>query len=185
MGTNSNLNLAKKVKNDEFYTRLFDVENEVKHYKAHFVDKVVYCNCDDPSWSSFYKYFTLNFKHLGLKKVITTHYSKDPQTDPAYMEECSRGSDGQPHVIKTMLQGNGDFRSPECVAFLKDADIVCTNPPFSLFREYIGLLVLTKKKFLVIGPLNAITHKAIFPLIMNNDVWLGISKRLCCTKPVR
>ena len=176
MGANSNLNLAKKVKNDEFYTRLFDVENEVKHYKAHFVDKVVYCNCDDPSWSSFYKYFTLNFKHLGLKKVITTHYSKDPQTDPAYMEECSRGSDGQPHVIKTMLQGNGDFRSPECVAFLKDADIVCTNPPFSLFREYIGLLVLMKKKFLVIGSQNAITYKEIFPLIMANDIWLGITK---------
>ena len=176
MGANSNLHTARAVKNDEFYTRLFDVENEVEHYKAHFVDRVVYCNCDDPSWSSFYKYFTLNFKHLGLKKVITTHYSKDPQTDPAYMEECSLGSDGRLHVIKTMLQGNGDFRSPECVAFLKDADIVCTNPPFSLFREYISLLVLMKKKFLVLGSKNAITYKEIFPLIMNNDVWLGITK---------
>ena len=173
---NTNLHAAKKVKNDEFYTKLSDVENELRHYEAHFKDKVVYCNCDDPAWSSFYKYFTLNFKHLGLKKVITTHYSKDPQTDPAYMEECSLGSDGQPHVIKTMLQGNGDFRSPECVAFLKDADIVCTNPPFSLFREYIGLLAKMKKSFLVIGSQNAITYKEIFPLIMNNDVWLGISK---------
>lgn len=179
MGSNLNKNLhaAKKVKNDEFYTKLSDVENELRHYKAHFKDKVVYCNCDDPAWSSFYKYFTLNFKHLGLKKVITTHYSKDPQTpDPAYMEECILGADGSIQVTRTTLKEDGDFRSSECIALLHQADIVCTNPPFSLFREYIGLLTKTKKSFLVIGSQNAITYKEIFPLIMNNEMWLGISK---------
>ena len=173
---NTNLHAARKVKNDEFYTKLIDVENELRHYKAHFKDKVVYCNCDDPAWSSFYKYFTLNFKHLGLKKVITTHYSKDISSYPAYMEECILGSDGNIQVTRTTLKEDGDFRSSECIALLHQADIVCTNPPFSLFREYIGLLTKTKKSFLVIGSQNAITYKEIFPLIMNNDMWLGISK---------
>ena len=134
---NTNLHAAKKVKNDEFYTKPSDVENELRHYKAHFKDKVVYCNCDDPAWSSFYKYFTLNFKHLGLKKVITTHYSKDPRPqnpEPAYMEECILGADGSIQVTRTTLKEDGDFRSSECIALLHQADIVCTNPPF-LFSE--------------------------------------------------
>ncbi|MGE4330352.1 adenine-specific methyltransferase EcoRI family protein [Diaphorobacter sp.] len=178
MGVNRNTNLhaAKKVKNDEFYTKLSDVENELRHYKTHVKGKIVYCNCDDPNWSSFYKYFTLNFKHLGLKKVITTHYSKDISSDPAYMEECILGEDGNTQITRTTLKGDGDFRSEECIALLHQADIVCTNPPFSLFREYIGLLAKMKKSFLVIGSQNAITYKEIFRLIMNNDVWLGISK---------
>ena len=173
---NTHLHAAKKVKNDEFYTKLIDVENELHHYKTHVKGKIVYCNCDDPNWSSFYKYFTLNFKHLGLKKVIATHYSKDISSDPAYMEECILGSDGNIQVTRTTLKEDGDFRSSECIALLHQADIVCTNPPFPLFREYIGLLVKMKKSFLVLGPQNAITYKEIFPLIMNNDVWLGITK---------
>lgn len=179
MGVNKNANLhsARKVKNDEFYTRIEDVEKELKHYKAHFVDKVVYCNCDDPNWSSFYKYFTLNFQHLGLKKVITTHYSMDIDADPAYQEECTLGADGTTHVERTVLNGDGDFRSDECIALLQQADIVCTNPPFSLFHEYIGQLMKYKKKFLVIGSHNAVTYKEIFPLIMGNDIWLGVSPR--------
>ena len=178
MGVNRNTNLhaAKKVKNDEFYTKLSDVENKLRHYKTPVNEKIVYCNCDDPNWSSFYKYFALNFKHLGLKKVITTHYSKDISSDPAYMEECILDSDGNTQITRTTLKGDGDFRSEECITLLHQADIVCTNPPFSLFREYIGLLVKMKKSFLVIGSQNAITYKEIFPLIMNNDVWLGISK---------
>ncbi len=185
MGVNGNTNLhsARKVKNDEFYTRIEDVEKELKHYKAHFVDKVVYCNCDDPNWSSFYKYFTLNFKHLGLKKVITTHYSKDLTTDPAYQEECTLGADGNTNIVRTVLNGDGDFRSDECVALLQQADIVCTNPPFSLFHEYIGLLTKFKKTFLVIGSQNAITYQDIFPIIMANDVWLGLTKPKAFSSP--
>lgn len=173
---NSNLKAAKAVKNDEFYTRLVDIENELKNYKSHFNDKVIYCNCDDPDWSNFYKYFKLNFTHLGLKKLISTHYSKDTKTDQAYKKECYRTEGGLFIEEDTNLTSDGDFRSEECIELLKQCDIVCTNPPFSLFREYVSQLMLHKKKFLIIGSQNAITYKETFELIKANSVWLGVSK---------
>lgn len=164
---NSSLNRASKAKEDEFYTQLSDIENELKHYKTHFKDKVVFLNCDDPDTSNFWQYFYLNFDYLQLKKLISTHY--DPEK-PTYKLERIRGNND---VIKTPLTQNGDFRSPECVELLKEVDIVCTNPPFSLFREYVAQLVEYNKKFLIIGSQNNITYKEIFPLIKNNEMWLG------------
>ena len=164
---NSSLNRASKAKEDEFYTQLSDIENELKHYKTHFKDKVVFLNCDDPDTSNFWQYFYLNFDYLQLKKLISTHY--DPEK-PTYKLERIRGNN---EVIKTPLTQNGDFRSPECVELLKEVDIVCTNPPFSLFREYVAQLVEYNKKFLIIGSQNNITYKEIFPLIKNNEMWLG------------
>lgn len=163
---NTNLHKAKNAKNDEFYTQLTDIEKELKHYKDHFKDKVVFCNCDDPSWSNFWKYFILNFKYLGLKKVISTHFEKEKSS---YKLEY----DGVNEPIESKLKGNGDFRSPECIELLKEADIVVTNPPFSLFREYVAQLMEYNKKFLIIGSQNAITYKEIFPLLKDNRVWLG------------
>lgn len=168
---NSNLHGARKEKNDEFYTQLSDIERELKNYRPHFQGKVVFCNCDDPEWSNFYKYFTLNFEFLGLSKVITTHYAKGEQS---YKLEYF-GKE-QP-VVKTDLSGDGDFRSDECVAIIKEADIVVTNPPFSLFREYVAQLVENNKKFLIIGNNNAITYKEIFKLIKENRLWVGVSPR--------
>jgi hypothetical protein len=173
---NNNLAVAKAKKGDEFYTRLSDIENELKHYKEHFLDKVVYCNCDGPEWSNFFIYFRDNFKHLGLKKLISTHYSIDITKDKASKLECVQytlGADGLPVPNKIDLIGDGDFRSEECIQFLKQADIVCTNPPFSLFREYVAQLVEYDKKFLIIGSMNAITYKDIFGHILNSKVWLG------------
>ncbi len=167
---NGNLHSAKKAKNDEFYTQLEDIEKELRHYKAHFKGKTVFCNCDDPEWSNFWKYFTLNIDHLGLARVVSTHYEKGAQS---YKLECFPGG----RVVKTQLAGDGDFRSEECIAILKEADIVVTNPPFSLFREYVAQLVKHEKKFLIIGNNNAITYKEIFKLIKENRVWLGISPR--------
>lgn len=164
---NTSLNKANKAKEDEFYTQLPDIENELKHYKHHFKDKVVLLNCDDPQESNFWKYFYLNFEHLGLKKLIATHY--DPEK-PTYKLELERG---QTEPVKTPLKQNGDFRSPECIELLKEADIVCTNPPFSLFREYVAQLVEYNKKFLIIGSQNNITYKDVFPLVKNNALWLG------------
>lgn len=164
----SNLRAAKKAKNDEFYTQLVDIEKEVKNYKKHFKDKVVYCNCDDPEWSSFFKYFTNAFDFLGLKKVITTHYEEGKQS---YKLELTK----QGEVIKTNLKGDGDFRSDECIEILKEADIIITNPPFSLFREYVAQLFEYDKKFLVIGSMNAISYKETFKLIKENKLWLGIT----------
>lgn len=166
---NSNLHNAKKAKNDEFYTQLGDIEKEVKNYKKHFKDKVVYCNCDDPEWSNFFKYFTNAFDFLGLKKVITTHYEKDGGS--SYKLELSK----QGEVIKTDLKGNGDFRSEECIEILKEADIVITNPPFSLFREYVEQLMKNNKQFLIIGSMGSISYKDIFSYIKNNKMWLGIN----------
>jgi hypothetical protein len=168
--SNTSLHAAKRAKNDEFYTQLVDIENELKHYKEHFRGKVVFCNCDDPEWYSFWKYFTLNFEHLGLAKVIATHYE---QGEPSYKLEYL-GKQVPP--VKTPLIGDGDFRSEECVALLKEADIVVTNPPFSLFREYVSQLVEHGKQFLVIGSQNAITYKETFKLIRENRLWLGNSK---------
>lgn len=171
MASNDSLHKASKEKNDEFYTQISDIENELKHYKKHFKNKIVFCNCDDPDWSNFWKYFHLNFEYLGLKKLITTHYDA---SEPTYMMEYEGGNDADTSVGKiTPLKQNGDFRSPECIELLKSADIVVTNPPFSLFREYIGQLMEYKKKFVIIGNMNAITYKEIFPLIQNNQLWLG------------
>jgi len=166
---------AKKEKNDEFYTQLTDIEKEMKHYKEHFKGKVVFCNCDDPEWSNFWKYFELNFTHLGLKKLVATHFK---QNEPSYKleiigDEKGDGVVNHLDIIKTPLQQNGDFRSPEAIAILEEADIVVTNPPFSLFREYIAQLIEYDKKFLVIGNMNAIITKEIFKLIKDNKLWLG------------
>jgi len=171
MGANTNLHKAKEAKNDEFYTQLTDVSKELMHYKQHFKDKIVFCNCDDPTWSAFWKYFHLNFEALGLKKLISTHYDK---TEPTYKMEYEGGDDNNIEVgIKTPLEGNGDFRNQECLDLLDEADIVVTNPPFSLFREYVAVLMEHQKKFLIIGNKNAITYKEFFPLLKNEDVWIG------------
>ena len=168
---NTNLQKAKTAKNDEFYTQLTDVAKELMHYKKHFRDKIVFCNCDDPTWSAFWKYFHLNFAELGLKKLISTHYDREEAT---YKMEYTGGDDNDIEVgVKTPLEGNGDFRNQECLDLLDECDIVCTNEPFSLFREYIAVLMDHKKKFLIIGNKNAITYKEFFPLLKNNEVWIG------------
>ena len=171
MAANANLRKAKNAKNDEFYTQLTDVSKELMHYKHHFRDKIVFCNCDDPTWSAFWKYFHLNFEALGLKKLISTHYDK---TEPTYKMEYTGVDDNDIEVgVKTPLEGNGDFRNQECLDLLDEADIVVTNPPFSLFREYVACLVEHEKKFLIIGNQNAITYKEIFPLFRANVIWMG------------
>lgn len=167
---NSNLHAAKVAKNDEFYTRFEDINfeiNLVEHgYRPFFKDKVVYCNCDDPEESNFWKFFKTRFNGLKIKKLISTHYDQEGKS--SYKLEY----DGE-RVVKSELDGNGDFRSPECVELLKESDIVVTNPPFSLFREFVALLMKYEKKFVIIGNKNAITYKEIFPLIKDNKVWLG------------
>lgn len=170
---NKNLINAKKTKNDEFFTQLPDIENELRHYQNHFKNKVVFCNCDDPSFSNFWIYFHHNFNFLKLKKLISTHYSKEGSS---YKMEYSGGNDSDCDIgIKTHLIENGDFRSQECIELLKKSDIVVTNPPFSLFREYVAQLMEYNKKFIIIGNMNAITYKEIFPLIKNNSLWSGYS----------
>ena len=171
MAKNANLHKAKDAKNDEFYTQLTDVSKELMHYKSHFKDKIVFCNCDDPTWSAFWKYFHLNFSALGLKKLISTHYDKN---EPTYKMEYTGGDDNDIEVgVKTPLEGNGDFRNAECIELLKASDIIVTNPPFSLFREYVAQLMEYEKKFLIIGSLNAVKYSECFPFIMNNQMWLG------------
>jgi len=176
---------AKNLKKDEFYTQLSDIEQELKHYKKHFKGKVVYCNCDDPRVSNFFHYFSYNFEKLGLKKLITTCYknqemdlfSRNDSEQAIYLEytgDKNRNNVPDPEEIGIeQLKGDGDFRSEESIELLKQADIVVTNPPFSLFREYVAQLVEYNKKFVVIGSLNAITYKEIFKLIGNNNIWLG------------
>ncbi|PDP61152.1 adenine-specific methyltransferase EcoRI family protein [Prevotella intermedia] len=182
---NKTLTLAKKAKNDEFYTQLGDIEREMKHYKQHFKGKTVLCNCDDPRVSNFFKYFALNFELLGLKRLIATCYkskeinifSQNNSEQAVYI--VYEGDKNDNHIVDNEeievkpLKGDGDFRSKECVELLKQADIVVTNPPFSLFREYITQLIEYDKSFIVIGNYNAITYKEIFPLIKNNKLWLG------------
>lgn len=176
-GQNRNLHNAKVNKNDEFYTQLTDVARELVHYKPHFKDKVVFCNCDDPTWSAFWKYFHLNFAELGLKKLISTHYDRE---EPTYKMEYEGGDDNDIEAgVKTPLEGNGDFRNQECINLLVESDIVVTNPPFSLFREYVAQLMEYEKKFIIIGSGNAITYKEIFPLIRDNRMWLGVTRQ--CT----
>lgn len=212
---NEYLSNAKKNKADDFYTQMPDIEAEMRHYKEHFKGKVVYCNCDDPYESNFFKYFALNFNVLGLKKLITTCYSASPvagvqltlfdvkgldtrrvregNTDGKHaykieiVEVEDRNKDGAVDMgdVKkllvngknalTLLKGDGDFRSAECVQLLKQADIVVTNPPFSLFREYVAQLIEYNKEFSIIGNVNAITYKEIFKLIKENKIWLGKS----------
>lgn len=168
---NSNLANARNAKNDEFYTQLTDVSKELKHYRKHFKGKTVFCNCDDPTWSAFWKYFHLNFTVLGLKKLISTHYDKD---EPTYKMVYEGGDDNNIEVgVKTPLHGNGDFRNQECIELLKESDIVVTNPPFSLFRDYVAQLMEYGKKFIIIGSKNAITYKEFFPLLKDNKVWIG------------
>ena len=172
---NVSLSNAKRAKNDEFYTQLSDIENELKHYKNHFAGKVVYCNCDDARKSNFFRFFQKKFNDYGLKKLVTTSYNEDGHGSVLVYEgdTNSNGKLDDNEVKVSELKGNGDFRSEECIELLKEADIVVTNPPFSLFREYIATLVQYNKKFLVIGNQNAITYKEIFPLIKENKLWTG------------
>ena len=176
---NSNLHGAKKAKNDEFYTQLSDIEKECVHYRPHFKDKVVFCNCNDALHSNFAKYFSLNFEFLGLKKLICTAYKVDGIHGKVCIYEGDKNGNRVPDLDEWechLLEGDGGFASEECIEFLKEADIVVTNPPFSLFREYVALLMQYNKKFLIIGNGNAVTYKEIFPLIKENKMWLGAGK---------
>lgn len=183
--TNKLLQKAKKSKSDEFYTQFSDIESELQHYKSHFKDKVVFCNCDDPRISNFFNYFASNFKELGLKKLIAACY-REQVRDLFNTEEGgngfffeytgTEGKKNKPNSIDIVyFKGDGDFRSAESIELLKQSDIVVTNPPFSLFREYVAQLVQYSKKFLIIGNVNAITYKEIFKLIKENKAWLGIN----------
>lgn len=177
MSTNTNLHKANVVKNDEFYTRFTDISKELVNYKKYFKDKVVLCNCDNPNYSAFWKYFHLNFNTLGLKKIISTFYDKDKTTYK--MEYRGGGNDNDiKDGLKIPLKSNGDFRNDECVKILKEADIIVTNPPFSLFREYITMLMEYNKKFIIIGNINSVTYKEFFPLIKDNKVWVGCNRPL-------
>lgn len=184
---NRNLNEAKANKKDEFYTQLADIEVELRNYKEHFKGKVVYCNCDDPRLSNFFHYFSYNFEHLGLKKLIATCYksqnmdlfSQNDSEQAIYLEYSgdkngNKVPDPDEIGIKP-LKGDGDFRSAECLELLAEADIVVTNPPFSLFREYLAQLIKYDKDFLIIGAQNAITYTDIFPSIKENKLWLGLT----------
>jgi hypothetical protein len=185
--TNKDLNAAKTGKNDEFYTRLPDIERELKHYKKHFKGKVVLSNCDDPWVSNFFVYFSQNFGKLRLKKLITTCYKNsqpnmfsEHKSEKAVWLEYTGDKDGDrvpsPEEIGIKhLEGDGDFRSAECIKLLKRSNIVVTNPPFSLFREYVSQLVEYNKKFLIVGTWNAITYKGIFKSIKENKLWIGIN----------
>ncbi len=186
MAKNDNLHKAKRAKADEFYTQLSDIENECKHYWEHFKGKTILCNCDDPRVSNFFRYFSLNFEHLGLKKLIATCYknqdidlfSQESSEKAVYIiyegdKNGNRQVDDNELEVKE-LQGDGDFRSKECIELLKEADIVVTNPPFSLFREYVAQLIEYEKKFLIIGNKNALTYKEIFTLIKANKIWTGV-----------
>jgi len=208
MASNTSLYNASKAKADEFYTQLSDIEAEMRHYKDQFKDKIIFCNCDDPYESNFFKYFAMNFSFLGLKKLIATCYKGSPvmgqqllpfdvdcvkdshaDADNPYMIEITEVKDENEdgaidlydveYLIKnkknalTLLKGSGDFRSSECIELLKEADIVITNPPFSLFREYVQQLMEYEKKFIIIGNKNAITYKEMFKLIKDEKLWLG------------
>lgn len=174
--SNKDFQQAMRNKKDEFYTQLTDIEKEMKHYKDFFKGKTVFCNCDDPEYSNFWRFFQLNFYELGLKKLISTHYEADK---PSYRMDIVSTDNGEqcgiPDYVKTPLKQNGDFRSPECIEILKEADVVITNPPFSLFREYVAQLMEYDKKFIILGNQNALTYKEIFPLFRDNKIWYGVS----------
>ena len=185
MANNTALRKADKNKNDEFYTQLCDIEKELSHYKEHFYGKTVLCNCDDPRVSNFFKFFALKFKDWGLKRLITTCYknqdvdlfSQNTSEKAVWLDYYGNPNDETCTDFSTVevkhLKGDGDFRSKECIELLKQSDIVVTNPPFSLFREYVAQLIEYDKKFLIIGNQNAITYKEIFKLIKENKIWLG------------
>lgn len=185
MSEKKSFRTAKTAKKDEFYTQLVDIENELRHYREHFRGKTVLCNCDDPRVSNFFHYFSYNFEQLGLKKLITTCYKNQERdlfsqhnSERAIWLEYTGDHNGNripdPNEIGiNYLKGDGDFRSAECIELLKQADIVVTNPPFSLFREYVAQLIQYDKKFIIIGHQNAIKYKEIFPLIKANKLWLG------------
>ncbi|MDC0139380.1 adenine-specific methyltransferase EcoRI family protein [Hyphomicrobiales bacterium] len=185
--TNTTLTNAKRSKNDEFYTILSDIEKELRHYKKHFKGKVVLCNCDDPRVSNFFHYFSYNFEKLGLKKLLTTCYknqyidlfSKHDSEQAIWLEyEGDKNNNNVPDLEEIGInhfKGDGDFRSEECIDLLKQADIVVTNPPFSLFREHVDQLIKFNKKFLVVGTWNAITYKETFNLIKENKLWIGVN----------
>ena len=180
MAKNNNLHNAKTTKNDEFYTRLEDIENELKYYKEHFKGKVVYCNCDGflkKERSNFFLYFSLNYEFLGLKGLICTKYNPNGRgvKYEYYGDLNGNNYPDEEEIFTSELEGDGDFRSDECVEILKKCDIVCTNPPFSLFRQYVAQLFEYKKDFLIIGNVNAISYKEVFPLIKENKMWLGVS----------
>lgn len=175
---NAGMHAARKAKNDEFYTQLSDIEKELKNYRDHFRGKTIFLNCDDPEWSNFWIYFRNNFNFLGIQRVIATHYTGATEGGaPSYALELVRGPNGEDvdveKPIRTELAGDGDFRSPEAVAYLEQADIVVTNPPFSLFREYVAQLIEHDKKFVLIGNKNAITYKEVWPLIGSGKMWIG------------
>ena len=172
---NTNLHNAKKAKNDEFYTQLSDIEKEMAHYKEFFKGKIVYCNCDDARESNFFKFFANNFESLGLKKLISTGFKENGKGVKLVYEGDKNNNFmvDDAEVAVTELEGNGDFRSEECIELLKECDVVVTNPPFSLFREYVAQLMEYGKKFLIIGNGNAVSYKEIFPLIKNNELWVG------------
>lgn len=176
---NSNLRTAKRVKNDEFYTRYDDIEAEIMKYRKQFRDKVVYLPCDDPAEkkSEFWSFFVNNFDAFGLKKVIATHYDENGKAYKIWIDgdTSNDGFVDDGDAIQEDLQGNGDFRSPECIAIMKECDIVCTNPPFSLFREFVDTILKANKQFLIIGNQNAFTYKEIFKLIKENKIWTGYS----------
>jgi len=187
MASNKGLRTAKAGKKDEFYTQLTDIEKEIQHYRAFFKDKVVLCNCDDPRISNFFRYFALNFKWLGLKKLITTCYknqnvdlfSENTAERAVYLEyDGTTINNTLPSIdeigIKE-LKGDGDFRSAECIELLKQADVVVTNPPFSLFREYVSQLIKYEKKFIILGNINNLATKELAPYLTNNQLWLGVS----------
>lgn len=168
--SNNSLHKAGQAKKDEFYTQIADIESELKHYKSQFRGKIVFCNCDDPKESNFVKYFSMNFEHLGLKKLIATHYKEAnlfTQEQPYKLEYTGDKNNNRipdPNEFLTEMIGTGDFRSEECIKLLKEADIVVTNPPFSLFREYVDQLMEYKKKFLILGSQNAITYRGNFQI---------------------
>jgi hypothetical protein len=189
MSSNLKLRKASGVKKDEFYTQLSDIENELKHYKKHFRGKTILCNCDDPRISNFFHYFSHNFEHLKLKKLITTCYknqqmnlfSQNNSKQAIYLEyngDKNKNKVPDPDEIGIHhMKEDGDFRSEECIEMLKESDIVVTNPPFSLFREYVAQLMKYKKKFILIGHQNAISYKPIFKLLKENKIWLGYGFR--------
>ena len=180
MAKNNNLHTAKATKNDEFYTQLEDIENELKYYKDYFKGKVVYCNCDgflNKEKSNFFMYFSLNYEFLGLKGLICTKYNPNGKGRKYeyYGDLNGNNYPDEEEIFTSDLEGDGDFRSEECIELLKKCDIVCTNPPFSLFRQYVAQLFEYNKDFLIIGNVNAISYKEVFPMIKENKMWLGAS----------
>lgn len=175
MSKNTNLHKAKKEKNDEFYTQLSDIEKELRHYKDHFVGKTVYCNCDDARESNFFKYFSMNFEYLGLRKLICTGYKKDGHGVVLVYEGDKNGNRvvDDEEITVTEMEGDGDFRSEECVRLLEEADIVVTNPPFSIVDEFLDQLVKYDKKFIFIAPITITMREKAFNLIRQNKMWFG------------